>query len=105
MTIREFWCEVPGTGGRLEVSNLGHLKVGQDWLPLEYDGESATHGWTIERYGERRFVPRMALMALFLTEGIAVKADTDSDEAAKENFIADSLEELNDLKAKIKAKA
>ena len=105
MTIREFWCEVPGTGGRLEVSNLGHLKQWQDWLPVEYDGETKSLGWTMERYGTRKFVPRLALMALFMSEGIPVKIDTDGDDAAKENFIADRLEELNDLKANQTPKA
>lgn len=105
MSIREFWCEVPGTGGRLEVSNLGHLKRWQDWLPVEYDGETKTHGWTMERYGERKFVPRLALMALFMSEGIPIRIDTESDEAAKENFFADRLEEVNDLKANPKPKA
>ena len=91
----ECWVDVPGTEGRFQVSNLGHLRLmakkvrvmGRITLVssveerhLVCDYKTGRLGWGVFVDGSKLFLPRHELMALFPIEFHDI--DHSQDEAA-----------------------
>ena len=97
MKTVEMWIDVPDTGSRGMVSNLGHLKVMgkrkrtikrsyvayvNEMRPLVCDFKTSRLGWWVFFDGERHFFAREDLMLLFPKE--VQDVDRSRDEEAVE---------------------
>lgn len=86
--ITEVWVEVPGTSGRYEISNKGHLKqMGKRQrrgkhevtvftnkiFPIVSDYISGKLGWYVYMDNQKHFFRRDVLMALF--KGVPIEID------------------------------
>lgn len=102
--ITEVWIEVPGTAGRYEVSNKGHLKqvakrqrrgrqtvtvFTNKIIPIVSDYVSGRLGWYVNYDNEKHFFDCQSLLTLF--EGIPAGINNDEIVAAikkrQETFI------------------
>ena len=96
----ECWVDIPGTDGRFQVSNLGHLRMiakktrimGRiavvltiEPKPLVCDYKTGRLGWWIFYDGSKLFLPRDELMALFPPEYRQVDSSLDEAATAKRN--------------------
>ena len=105
----ECWVDVPGTDGRFQVSNLGHLRmVGRKkrylkWIvvemslkpkPLVCDYATGQLGWWLWFDMANHFMPREGLMRLF-PEAI-LDVDRSADEEARTRKDATFDKDIND---------